>query len=686
MKKLLGAIALFSSVFGLAQNTICGTDIVHEHAMQNAEEYRDGIHGWEQLFTNSELPQSTNNEGNTLYTIPVVVHVFHNDGDENISKAQVLDAIRVLNDDFNRTNSDTANTRSIFKPIAADVQVQFELAKIDPNGNCTDGIVRVRTPKTEGADDDIKLLSSWDNDKYLNIYVVRSINNFGNAGTILGYAYYPSYNQYFQQDGVMMRHDVMGSIGTSATSGFNNGGRTLTHEVGHYLGLPHTFDGGCGGGDNIADTPPAAGPNYGCPLTANTCSNDSPNLPDQIENYMDYSNGFCQNMFSNGQKAVMHGSLQDFGLRGQLTSSNNLNITGITSPPVGSCVAQADFTVNKRILCEGDSVLFVDGSWNADVNTRQWSFPGGTPSTSTDSAVWVTYSGSGSYSAFLTVTAAGGSTSFGRSDVIITLPSSGLNAVGYEEDFETPSVVANDFNLEYTDSNRTWDLTTNAGFSGTRSLYIRNYNKNRGEVESFFTPVYDFTGDNFSELTFKYAYARRNSNSGDQLRVYASNNCGATWIPRLILSAASLSTSPDVPFAQYVPDQGDWLEASVSLSPFNTQNDVIFKFEFTSDGGNNIYIDDIRMNSPLNLEELESEYNVFPNPVVNNKFNITNPEGRIIDKLTIFSIDGKVMLELEPQSAEKQLTIELPENIAKGMYFLQLDIENQRLTKRLQKI
>ena len=205
-----------------------------------------------------------------------------------------------LNEDYRRLNADTADTRSIFKSVAADVEVEFQLARLDPSGNCTEGITRTYSTLTNNASNNVKSLISWNNKRYLNIWVVASINIPGGPNNVLGYAYQPvsgGNNPTF--DGVVIRHDQVGTIGTAAspTLGGENFGRTLTHEVGHYLGLDHTFDGRCFGGDGCGDTPPAADPNYGCPTGINSCSNDAPNLPDQIENYMDYSDGGCQNMY-----------------------------------------------------------------------------------------------------------------------------------------------------------------------------------------------------------------------------------------------------------------------------------------------------------------------------------------------------------------------------------------------------
>ena len=98
--------------------------------------------------------------------IPIVFHVFHNGGSENVSKERILEQVEILNKDFRRLNADTASTNPIYKGIAADCQIEFRLAKIDPNGNCTDGIVRFQTDQTFNADNPIKALSAWPNNKY----------------------------------------------------------------------------------------------------------------------------------------------------------------------------------------------------------------------------------------------------------------------------------------------------------------------------------------------------------------------------------------------------------------------------------------------------------------------------------------------------------------------------------------
>ena len=279
-------------------------------------------------------------QGDTLI-FPTVVHIIHNAGVGNITDSQVVDGLRVINEDFNRENADTSLTRDLFKPYASAVGFKFILAKLDSNGDSTSGIVRIDTsiiphPEPTNLDfDNCKKLSQWPADMYYNIWIVRSIQ-----GNTLGYAQYPgtnfTYGGPWKTWGIVVRHDHWGTIGTSSVDG-----RTGTHEVGHTFGLYHTFlsnSAGCGSvcdttGDEVCDTPPNKY-SGSCSQIANTCTNDTAgnsvydtNIVDQIENYMSYNS--CQNMLSEGQKVRMRGFIASFPILSGLSTDSNLYATGI---------------------------------------------------------------------------------------------------------------------------------------------------------------------------------------------------------------------------------------------------------------------------------------------------------------------------------------------------------------------
>jgi hypothetical protein len=234
-----------------------------------------------------------------VVTIPIYVHVVYSNSNENISDAQIASQIQVLNDDFRRANSDANNTPSAFAGVAADTEINFSLAGTFRRSNSTtswgtNNSVKSAYPPVTPA-------------THLNIWVA----NIG--GGILGYAQFPGGSS--ATDGVVVSPQYFGTTGYVAAP--FDGGRTTTHEVGHYLNLRHIWgDGRCNRDDFVSDTPKSDRPNYGCPTSARHCRSD-----DQFMNYMDYTDDSCMNMFSNGQKDRMRAILVAGGARAALVGN-----------------------------------------------------------------------------------------------------------------------------------------------------------------------------------------------------------------------------------------------------------------------------------------------------------------------------------------------------------------------------
>ncbi len=269
-------------------------------------------------FTN-DFAQAPNNQ-RAVVTIPVVFHIVYRTNAENISTAQIMSQLEVLNDDFRRLNTDADNTWS----QAADTEIQFCLATVDPNGNPTTGITRTSTSVNGfGTNDAVKFNSqggkdAWPADKYMNFWVC----NIG--GGILGYAQFPGGNP--ATDGIVCGSTYTGSTGT-ATAPFNLG-RTATHEVGHYLNLRHIWgDGNCNADDFVADTPTSDASNGGCAVGHVSCSS-----VDMVQNYMDYSDDACMNLFTQGQKTRMQAVFAPGGARFSLGNS-----TACGAAPTPTC-------------------------------------------------------------------------------------------------------------------------------------------------------------------------------------------------------------------------------------------------------------------------------------------------------------------------------------------------------------
>ncbi|MEN9522244.1 MAG: hypothetical protein RL065_621 [Bacteroidota bacterium] len=292
---------------------------------------------------------SNNGHAKAIINIPVVVHVVYNTTTQNISDAQILSQIAVLNQDFAASNSDVSLVPSVFSGLVSNTQIQFCLAQQTPTGVTTTGIVRKSTTTTSfSSNDNVKRTANggddaWDATKYLNIWVC----NLG--GGLLGYAQFPG--GAAATDGVVINYTAFGNMGTAAAP--YGLGRTATHEVGHWLNLRHIWgDANCGN-DQVGDTPTQQTSNYGCPSFPHiTCSNGSNG--DMFMNYMDYTDDACMYMFTVGQSSRMNALFATGGARVGLLSSMGCmpgGSTPVCSTPSG--LGASSITSSSAVISWG---------------------------------------------------------------------------------------------------------------------------------------------------------------------------------------------------------------------------------------------------------------------------------------------------------------------------------------------
>lgn len=298
--KNLFQILFFVSISCIAYGQVkCGTNLIWEIQSKNEPELIQKRIDMEEAIS-SFIKKRNSTE--TEYTIPVVFHILYNQEQQQISNSQILSQLQVLNDDFTRNNSDANNTPSEFSSIAADTKISFCLAKRDPQNDTTSGITYTNTEVSSFSLYDNRVFNDslggkdiWDPSKYLNIYVC----DLSNA---LGFASFPGSNPI--KDGVVIDYQNFGTNGTANTP--YNLGRTATHEVGHWLNLFHIWGNGNCSSDMVDDTPTQEVENYGCIVHPSpSCSNNG----DMFQNYMDYSNDDCMNLFTEGQKLRMHATI-----------------------------------------------------------------------------------------------------------------------------------------------------------------------------------------------------------------------------------------------------------------------------------------------------------------------------------------------------------------------------------------
>ena len=415
---------LFTTNFGFAQ--VCGTyegslekDIQKYPAFYQSLESKNAEL---KLQNEKALSKMTNlKTENGVKIIPVVVHVIHDLGGENISDASIQGALDVLNANINGQGANfLSKTPDVFAAVRGDAKVEFRLAKIDPLGNPTTGINRVRSTLTDQPDpaNGVKALSYWNSYQYFNIWTVKKFLPQDDGNTLLGYAQFPNSGR-MSTDGVVLLSSQMVS------------GGTLTHEVGHWLGLRHTWGDAVCGDDGVKDTPPARDPNFGVNLSdfpyhvgnigiGAGCLGDSMNWAGEMfVNYMDYSSDPDVTMFTIDQNAIMNTTLDGsydestgvsgIGFREYMWSTENVANTGTGDGfKVPTCTQEASFvvTTGASSLCQGEALIFKGNKTmfgTGNVSSFVWDFGDGTSDNSGNNLVSHTYNSVGSFDATLTV-------------------------------------------------------------------------------------------------------------------------------------------------------------------------------------------------------------------------------------------------------------------------------------------
>jgi|LSQX01.2.fsa_nt_gb PKD repeat protein len=637
-------------------------------------------------FVKEYIKNNPKSDDDELYIIPVVFHVVHNYGEENISYQQILDAVEQMNIDYRKMRPDTASIHPAFKGIAADTKIEFRLAKIDPWGNCTIGVIRTVSQATSTGYEAAKYASpTWPPEKYLNIWTVKVLGE-GAAG----WSYYPGTAPY-GSDGIILLHNYVGVNGTS-----NIGhGSVLTHEAGHYLNLPHPWGNSnepglpsnCYIDDGIEDTPNTIG-HTTCNINAVTCGS-----LDNVQNFMDYS--YCYRMFTNGQAAVMRATLNStVADRNNLHSQSNLIATG-TNPGYTAQVCEpiSDFISQKKLACTGSTVIYNDLTHNTDfIGAYNWTIENANPSFSNQANPSVIYEQAGIFDVTLMVENESGSDTKTRENYIRVYDATQGKTLAYTESFESSvfpleeGEIFNDFYFENKGESH-WERS-NYSFSGQKSLKISSNNNTIDTRNRVYLPnIYvEDTSENIN-VSLKCAYGRIAGNTPDKLYFYTSTACGDSAQLVYLFTGAKLTSTYVQEYGDYVPAPEDWQTHSFVINKNRLKtNNLRLIIEAVSGNGKALYIDDVKFEQEVStISETYSNLNVqvYPNPFVNELY-IQNYENNKLLKFSITDYTGKLIVNKKYNSDfidASNIAKELPA----GIYFLKLESEKENKIIKLVK-
>jgi len=702
MKKILLTCILSFLVFAIHANNVklvetekCGTDILHQQKLANDPSYANRLAEIE-AHTQQVIQAAQNNKTANLevITIPVVFHVLYNNSAENVGEEQLLSQLQVLNEDFRLQNSNINTLPSYFEGLEADVEIEFCLAQSTPEGLPFDGITRTQTNLGTFAYGDTQPAKftalggkdAWPRDQYLNFWVCDL-----SAG-LLGYAQFPG--EAADTDGIVVDYRYTGRIGNIATG---VQGRTATHEIGHWLNLRHIWgDGDCSADDFVSDTPTADGSNYGCLVGSDSCNDGVNDLPDMVQNYMDYSDDSCMALFTLGQKERMRALFVGAGARANLAQStacilptlgaNDAKLVEISNPIADQnyCDDQVPTTIRIRNFGSDNLTSLtvqttVDGNvvsnfdWTGNLSTGD----------SENVPLGIITLSQGIHNIEFELTNVNGGTDVNLADntADLTVQVEG-RPLPIQESFEEVTFPPVFYDVKNYDEERSWQTTNDAAHSGSQSMVIRNFVYGEtGAVDDFITPIIDLTGINQPQLEFYNAYARYNSDDTDTLEVLVSADCGETytsvWKKYGILMATAGNTT-----SEFVPNENQWKQNIIDLSDYANQSQVMVKFSAINSYENNLYVDDINITNDgemvgINELSLIHDLNIYPNPTSDFLNIIVSNESLKDAEISLTNLNGQELLRFNNIQLNTNEAFKINcSQLSSGLYIVKIKTEN----------
>ena len=636
------------------------------------------------------------------YVIPVVFHILHDAGIEDISDSLIFVEMQHWNEYMSATNAELSTTSTAFDTLIGNPQVEFRLAQKDPQGNCTNGIERIYTQSTYVGNNNTKL-NPWPREKYLNVWLCRAVERDATNYGVLAYSMYPSSVASYVNndiiDGIIAKYFVVG-----ANDAFSR--PTLAHECGHWMNLKHVWGdtnspGVSCGDDDVNDTPITKGVQNLCSPNRSVCN---PPIIENEQNIMNYSQ--CHFMFTKGQVDRMQAALsaQTSG-RDSIWSATNLAATGTDVANPVSCAAPiAEYATNKRFVCAGQDVTFTDVSYNATIQNRNWTFPTDASATSTtDVKPIVNFSTPGWKQVTLEVDNNNGTTQKIKSQVYVTDAS--LIAAPYFETFENQATSqANWIPLNYDNNNTSFQYITGVGHYSNACWKLNTYNSHYdGDIDELVSPAYDLSNVSNANLKFSFEYSfatidiNHINDTSAGLAVYASTNCGNTW--NLLYNKIGYGLfNAGVVSGYFVPQQDDqyWKKITLTLPLGYQTSGVNFKIAVTSARDiNHFYLENINVGQaadPTGINETAVSFvqamDIVPNPTQGDATIIIDAQAAANATVKVYDMAGREVANLYNGAMESGVKkIDFPtDKIASGVYVVKVSDSRSSTQKRFVKL
>lgn len=701
------------STFSKAQIQACGSDEHLHSQLLKDPNLKSRIDAYLTTQPKVQASPSANRTAAAAITIPVVVHVVYNTSSQNIPDAQIQSQIDVLNEDYGRTNADTVNTPSVFQPYAANPNIQFVLAKRDPNGNATNGITRTTTTVTAFTTNNyVKFdayggVNAWDASQYLNIWVC-------NLSGYAGYATTPG--QTASIDGVVISYLSFGRIGTLASS--STKGRTTTHEIGHWLGLAHTWgwSGTCGD-DGMADTPTQEKQNSGIPTFPHVSACSPNSNGDMFMNYMDYTDDLARNMFTSNQAAYMNGTLN--GYRASLKTSLGGVAPGSTTTTVSCSVPSGliatSITSVSAILNWGTT-----GATSYDIRYKATSSTTWNNMSSSTTSLSVSYlnsstayefqvasvcsSTSSAYSTSSTFTTSAGTTTSGSASG----PLSNTITIGASTSSQANTPYGTAFVKEHTQIIVTNSELVAAGYNGINNI-INSLSFFVNTSSSKTLSNYTIKLMHVSNADFKTSSFIKTNNA---VTVYSSNfvTSAGSWNKHIFTTPFTYNGTDNLLIDITWSNTSSSTSSSVYASTTTTNKTLFYGATSKKTNINNVTSGSLTLDRPNMLFDFSStsaarlasldnsetsistpkvEMNIFPNPATENvNINLKGVTEGSNMTISVFDVTGSLIGQFGHlvDSSEKQIIgvdsmIPLT-NLSNGIYIVTVEFGSERISQK----